>query len=113
MAPESRLLAVLAKFWTPGQVKTRLAATIGDSAAAELHQQFVATTLARMASQGDVRWLAATPDEAVPQFEHLASAIPSLWTVVRQRHGDLGERMHRLFEEGFAAGIQRVVLIGA
>jgi glycosyltransferase A (GT-A) superfamily protein (DUF2064 family) len=49
MADDWRLLAVLAKFWTPGQVKTRLAAAIGAAAAADMHRQFVATTLNRMA----------------------------------------------------------------
>ena len=113
MAHDRRLLAVLAKFWAPGQVKTRLAAVIGDRAAAELHQQFVETTLARMASQGDERWLAATPDEAVPQFAHLVGEMTGHWSVVPQQPGDLGDRMLRLFANGFGAGQERVVLVGA
>lgn len=113
MASESPLLAVLAKFWTPGRVKTRLAAAIGDDAAAELHRQFVATTLNRMADVGRCRWLAAAPPDAVQQFQRLSAATPGNWSVVPQQGGDLGERMKRLIETAFAAGIKRVVLIGS
>ena len=43
-------LGVFAKFWTPGSVKTRLAADIGDEPAAALYQAFVETTLRRLSS---------------------------------------------------------------
>jgi rSAM/selenodomain-associated transferase 1 len=113
MADDWRLLAVLAKFWTPGQVKTRLAAAIGAAAAADMHRQFVATTLNRMAGQGDRHWLAAAPPEAVPQFAKWTSTLPGNWSVVPQDGRDLGQRMKRLIEAGFDAGANRIVLIGS
>jgi rSAM/selenodomain-associated transferase 1 len=113
MANKGPLLAVMAKFWAPGQVKTRLAASIGDQPAAELHRQFVAVTLSRMAGQGDPRWLAAAPPDALLELRQWSAAMPGNWTVVPQHGGDLGERMSRLFEAAFAAGFERVVLIGS
>lgn len=113
MADECRLLAVLARFWAPGQVKTRLAAAVGDLAAAELHRQFVATTLRRMAGLSDCRWLAVTPPEAVAQFGTWSTALPGDWSVMPQQGTDLGERMKQLIEGAFGAGAERVVLIGS
>ena len=76
-----------------GQVKTRLAASIGDAAALD----FYVTTLRRtVAELTDARWrtvLAVTPDDAVdsPLFPPGPARVP-------QGDGDLGQRMRRCLD---------------
>jgi rSAM/selenodomain-associated transferase 1 len=105
-----RELGLLARYWTPGQVKTRLAATVGPHAAADIHRAFVETLLARLADVGGRRVVACTPDERVADFARLAG---NRWQVVAQPAGDLGERLRVLFAQCFARGSRRVVLIGS
>ncbi len=51
-----------------------------------------------------------TPDDAFAAIEHW---LHSDWSAHPQGTGDLGERMHRAFVQAFAAGAERVVLIGS
>jgi rSAM/selenodomain-associated transferase 1 len=104
------VLGIFAKYWQPGEVKTRLARDVGAEAAARLHRAFVETLLARFRDAGECRWLACTPDDSLPAFGELAEAA---WVCVPQGGGDLGQRMARFFDRAFAAGAQRVVLIGS
>jgi rSAM/selenodomain-associated transferase 1 len=68
-----RVLIILAKYPQPGQVKTRLGASIGAEAAAYLYHAFLADLAPRFARQTgrlpfDVCWV-YTPD--TPKFEHM------------------------------------------
>lgn len=90
------LLLVFAKAPAAGMVKTRLAATIGAHAAADVYRELVATTLAHAVAArargivADVElWCAPDPDTAY--FHALAGAT----NVARRRQcdGDLGMRM--------------------
>jgi glycosyltransferase A (GT-A) superfamily protein (DUF2064 family) len=65
------LLAIFAKFWQPGEVKTRLAATIGSQAAARLHRAFVEALVLRMAGAAERCVLAYTPTERRGEFAEL------------------------------------------
>src|SRR5262245_46316137 len=103
-------LGVLARHWTPGEVKTRLAATIGPSAAARFHLAFLTPVLRRLDAVGDVRRLNYTPLERAPDFESLAG---KRWQCSPQVSGDLGQRMRAFFETAFSGGARRAVLIGA
>ena len=105
-----RQLGMFAKFWAPGKVKTRLAAAIGAEQAAELHAVFVRTLLARFAKTAERRVLAFSPPERRAEFEALAAGS---WLLEPQTSGDLGQRMRCYFDSAFAAGAQRVVLIGS
>lgn len=107
------LLGVFAKYWAVGQVKTRLAASIGDVTAAQLHRQFVETTLARMGGIASERWLAVAPAEMLPQFERLVPVAAGSFRLLPQSDGDLGRRMRHFFDEAFGEGFGRVVLIGS
>jgi rSAM/selenodomain-associated transferase 1 len=104
------VLALFAKHWQPGRVKTRLAAKWGPQRASEVYLAFVRCLLARLAAAGDERWLAYTPPESQAEFCQLAD--PS-WQLVEQANGDLGQRMAALFDQAFASGASRVVLIGS
>ena len=103
-------LGVFAKYWAPGQVKTRLAATVGDRLAAEFHQASLSALLDEFRSCAERRVLSFTPEE---QREAFASLAGPSWELMPQREGDLGARMRAYFNEAFQQRSQRVVLIGA
>lgn len=103
-------LGVFAKYWAPGEVKTRLAAAIGEIPAARLHRVFLETLLRRFAGVGDRRVLAYSPAARAAEFAALNA--PG-WSLESQGDGDLGQRMQAYFRSAFAAGATRVVLIGS
>lgn len=103
-------LAIFAKYWTPGTVKTRLAARVGDEIAASLHQLFFTTLAARLRNVGDQRTMVVAPAAAANQFAQLAN---HQWNVVTQSGGDLGDRLDYFCKQQFARGHQRLVIIGA
>ncbi len=105
-----RQLGMFAKFWAPGQVKTRLAASIGAVQAAHLHHAFVETLLERFRHAGDRRSVVFTPADRGREFAALAGDD---WELAAQAEGDLGERMQAWFDGAFAAGAERAVLIGS
>lgn len=93
-----------------GQVKTRLAALLGEQGAAQLHADLVrhALSTAMLAGVGRVElWCA--PDQTHGFFGECASDVGV--RLHRQRGEDLGARMAHAFEAAFAAGRQ-LILIG-
>ena len=101
---------MFAKHWTPGRVKTRLAASIGEELATEFHRVCVATIVGRFASFGDRQVVGFAPPDQEEAFQSVAG---DGWTLKAQVAGDLGNRMAAYFEEAFASGATRVVLIGS
>jgi uncharacterized protein len=97
------------KFWTPGEVKTRLAASLGPERSAAIHRLFVETLIDRFGSVADERVVALTPRGAGRAF---ADLIGPQWQVVTQAEGDLGCRMRAFFHQSLAH-FDRVVLIGS
>jgi rSAM/selenodomain-associated transferase 1 len=106
----ARELGVFAKYWQPGEVKTRLAAQLGAPGAAAFHRACVQTVVRRFSSVADRRILAFSPDHREPEFAALARPR---WQLRPQAAGDLGQRMSSFFAEAFAAGARAVVLIGS
>ncbi|MCA9213456.1 MAG: DUF2064 domain-containing protein, partial [Planctomycetales bacterium] len=105
-------LIVFAKHWTPGQVKTRLAASVGADAAAAIYREFIRCTTDRMAAVGNRRSVCVTPKERANEFRQVASE--ELWSISHQSAGDLGERMARAFSECLQSkGKVRAVIIGS
>ncbi len=64
-------LVLVAKHWTPGKAKTRLASRIGAEAAAELSRLFLIASLSHFAGLGERHWLAFTPIEERQAFQEL------------------------------------------
>ncbi|GAA5506655.1 TIGR04282 family arsenosugar biosynthesis glycosyltransferase [Novipirellula caenicola] len=115
--PASELtLGIMAKYWTPGSVKTRLGQSIGMKAAAEIHREFVLHLCNRLAAVRDRRVLSIAPDSATTWVrEELGSAD---WQITPQGDGDLGDRMSRFFRTQLGTASRdtstsRVILIGA
>lgn len=103
-------MGIFAKYWRPGAVKTRLAASVGDDAASRLQRRFLVTLLRRFGHVAQRRVLAYTPPDQRAEFALLAADV---WTLQDQAVGDLGKRMQNYFTEAFHSGAQRVVLIGS
>jgi rSAM/selenodomain-associated transferase 1 len=106
--PEPAGIAVFAKAPVPGEVKTRLAATMGAEAAARLHERLVERALATAleARLGPVTlWCA--PDDSHPFFARCAERFRV--ALRRQEGRDLGERMHA----AFSASPTPLVLVGS
>lgn len=105
-------LVVFAKYWEPGSVKTRLAATTGAQPAARIYHAFVDCILSRLQSLGDRRSVCISPADRAAEFTQLIGRRP--WTVTHQNDGDLGRRMALMFQERLAKPhVGRVVLIGS
>jgi len=94
---------VFAKAPTPGRVKTRLAAVLGDDAAAALHRQFTERTLrtAQAAALGQVE-LCCSPGTNDAFFAACANKFGV--GLRAQGNGDLGARMARALEFALAQG---------
>lgn len=106
----SRQFGIFAKFWQPGAVKTRLAATVGEAAAARVHEACLRTLLERFAGVAERCVLAFAPADRRPEF---AAVATERWALEPQDSGDLGRRMASHFALAFATGATRVVLIGS
>lgn len=104
----SRCLIVMAKQPTRGQVKTRLAATIGETAAAQLYEAFLRDTLGLCPAETELL-LSFTPAEARCYFGDLAPGA----ALFAQPDGDLGVRLRRSFDEAFRLGCDSAVVIGS
>ncbi len=113
MASPLEHLLIFAREPVLGQVKTRLAAAIGPTAALATYRELLALTAAAVAAAQipATLWLAeapappARPPQARPEW-------PGLPWRVQPPAGSLGERMGHAFAEAFAAGAGRAVIIG-
>ena len=105
-----RQFGIFAKYWQPGNVKTRLAATVGPDLAAEFHRVSLQTLVTRLDSVADRHVLAFWPPEHRPQFQAIVS--PS-WALRAQVPGDLGKKMAAYFQAALADDATKAVLIGS
>ena len=108
--PFQTQLGVFAKYWEPGQVKTRLARDTNHEFAASVYRQFIRATLETATGIAQRSVLAFTPTD---QYTEFAQCLPAGWTMVAQTTGDLGERMHAYFVDAHAHQIEKIVLIGS
>ncbi|CAH2031488.1 TIGR04282 family arsenosugar biosynthesis glycosyltransferase [Trichlorobacter ammonificans] len=103
-------IALFVKPPLPGRVKTRLARSIGHPAACRLYEMLVRRTIAHCRASGLSLVICHDGDDP--------ALLPAFWlkrasTCLPQRGADLGERMADAFTRLFAAGAQRVILIGS
>jgi rSAM/selenodomain-associated transferase 1 len=101
-------LILMARYPTPGRVKTRLAAAIGARGAAALYRGWL---------EMFAREFAQAPFEV--EWRYTPSRSPFRRVIHNPRYrlrpqpdGALGERMSAIFEESFAEGCRSVVMIG-
>src|SRR4051812_45360768 len=108
MPPSPQVLALFAKWPTPGAVKTRLSAD--PRRAATIARAFLLDSLARYAAVADRRYLVFAPADAEPHFSSLAAAA---YELTPQPDGDLGRRLSRFVHDRNSTGTTRLVLLGA
>ncbi|QDS95862.1 hypothetical protein FF011L_46630 [Roseimaritima multifibrata] len=131
------LVCLVAKYWEPGTVKTRLGADVGMPVSAALHQRFVKHLTKRLGAglpghsdtpppqvqqascqnneSAAVKQIwAISPPDAVAKVQ---GEVPG-WEIGPQGDGDLGERLQRLFQDHLACRSQdpveqsRMLVIG-
>lgn len=109
-------LGLFAKFWEPGRVKTRLAATLGNQQACELYQVFLFHLLESVVSVTERTTVVFSPPEQQADFR---AAISADWSLEPQTDGDLGDRMKNFFSQRLpdagseTAQATKVIAIGA
>lgn len=103
-------LIVMVKAPLPGQVKTRLAATIGDAAALAAYRAMAATVLAAADASGLPLTIAFTPTECLDAVTGLCGPGRRYQP---QAAGDLGARMDAALARALADGAEAAVLVGS
>ena len=100
-------LILFLKYPKSGEMKTRLAATLGDDLAYQLYLCFLAdiSAMTRQVNAQMVIVYSGPADASFPDFP----GVPCL----RQRGNDIGERMHEALLDVFAQGFERCVLVGS
>jgi rSAM/selenodomain-associated transferase 1 len=101
-------LIVFSRFPVPGEAKTRLIPALGADGAAELQCQMTEHTVAQARKTGaqiEIRRTGGTE-------EQMRGWLGDDLDYAGQGGGDLGDRMARAFQEHFAAGAERVVIVG-
>jgi rSAM/selenodomain-associated transferase 1 len=110
MPEHRRLILFFLKYPEPGEVKTRLAASIGPERAAELARAMAEDML------DELRWVEEA-DLAVCFAPAEREADMRAWLGEReywpQRGAGLGQRMKNGFQAAFHRGYERVVLLGS
>lgn len=102
-------LVIFVRAPRPGEVKTRLAQTLGPGAACAAYRLLVQTLLGRLAASSDVE-LRFTPADALAEIQPW---LQPGWLAQAQDEGDLGARMQSAFSAAFRSGMHRVVIIGS
>lgn len=105
----TELCVIFVKPPRPGLVKTRVAATAGLERATAIYAELVSRLLRELAPLTAVQ-LRYAPDDALGEIQPW---LLSAWKACPQSAGDLGERLNNAFEEAFAEGMTRVVIIGS
>ena len=108
-SPTRRRLLIFLKYPTPGMVKTRLAAELGDENAAAFYRASTELTLTRLAALQSQTVLYVNPPDAVGRLPQWLGAE---WTVRAQEGASLGDRLRQATNEAFVQGAKHVVVIG-
>ena len=103
------MLLVFAKAPRPGKVKTRLAGSMGDEAAAAVYRRMGRSVVAQVAGAGASVTVCFDPPCAEDEVRGWLGDGPARYWP--QPHGDLGRRMSRMFDRAFEVA-DRVVVIG-
>lgn len=105
----------MAKFWEPGEVKTRLGSSIGMTPAASIHRLFTTHLCQNLYRSAGRRELCIAPDWRASVVESTLAEmkLDGPWHLVTQGTGDLGQRMARWMTRNLTQPNSRSILIGA
>lgn len=109
----SERIILFLKSFQAGRVKTRLAARLGDRGALNVYAAMVADLLVELNPLLNilVPYFDVPPDPS--DHPPSVNSLMSRGLLKVQRGRDLGERMSNAFQEVFAAGVERAILIGS
>ncbi len=93
-----------------GQVKSRLAAALGEDAALELYRNFALDMLQAMDDAGIPNIIFFHPPDAANE---VANWLGEERSYQKQHGSDVGERMEEAFRYVFSRGCSRAVLVGS
>ena len=109
-AQEINCIVMFVKSPTAGQVKTRLAAEIGDGAAVRLYRCFVEDSISTVETLDVGLRLYFHPPETKSLF---LQWLGEQHDYIPQTGDDLGERLKNAFTDAFEQGFSKVVAIGS
>jgi len=104
------LIILFVKVPAGSQVKTRLAAALGENAALELYQRFVQDILDTLVQTGIPVMICYYPPVS---RNAVAAWLGPGQQYLPQEGRDVGERMENAFRQAFSGGVSRAVLIGS
>jgi rSAM/selenodomain-associated transferase 1 len=96
----------------PGRVKTRLARALGRAAALRVYRRLAEHAVAQARALAPFARLRIHHTPADAEAEVAAWLGPGA-DYLPQHDGDLGDRLRTAFDEAFAAGFSRVVVVGS
>ena len=102
------MLLIFVKNPAAGEVKTRLAATLGDKKALQIYLQLLERTREITQALTYTKTVYYTPEiveKDIFEIKHFQKAL--------QSEGDLGQRMQNAFEAAFSQGYEKVCIIGS
>jgi uncharacterized protein len=106
-------LYIFTRFPQPGCTKTRLIPTLGTVGAANLQRQMTEHLLARFQSPRLQKSLLLEVHFTGGTTQQMADWLGNAVKIAPQCEGDLGERLIYSLEQGFAAGLQRILVVGS
>ncbi|MEP6689592.1 MAG: TIGR04282 family arsenosugar biosynthesis glycosyltransferase [Gemmatimonadaceae bacterium] len=111
---ERRTIVVFARAPRLGEVKTRLAAELGNDAALEVYREVAEIAFGSAAGAvADRVVVACAPDLALDELREWAElSAGAALHCEPQGSGDLGERLTRAIDDGFRHGASAVIVIG-
>ncbi len=107
--PVTTKLIIFAKAPRLGQVKSRLAASIGETAACDAYKKIAKHLLENLRELQNVE-IRFAPDDAENEMRNW---LGDSFVYASQGNGDLGSRLQRAFAESFEEGNRRVLIIGS
>lgn len=106
-------LFMMTRFPQPGQTKTRLIPALGPEGAAALQRQMTEHLLSRFRpfchTHALILEVHFTGGTRTQMLDWLGGQI----SFQQQCRGDLGQKLSHAFEQGFAAGLQRILIVGS
>lgn len=108
-APHDAII-LMARAPEPGRVKTRLAAEMGDEQALAIYRELAEGVAAALRKAGPRVTVSFTPTDAEPMMRDW---LGDDFRYEPQGSGDVGARMASAIASRFAAGADRVVVVGS
>ena len=108
LLPVVSILLIFTKNPRLGQVKTRLARTVGDAGALRIYTVLLEKTRQAALQAAAQRWVFYSDE-----IEREDAWPADFFQKHLQTGGDLGARMEEAFRQAFAGGADRVLIIGS